>query len=160
MQESSRPDESLNFSNLSNPSRRSIALGFTQPLTEMSSRNGNENCSVELSPAGACGWRPHRHLWTDRLENVGFSTSHNLLGIQGLLRGELYFLILLYTFRRIQVMENWFIQDGIFFGCRSPWQLAPKALQSKVPFSHRVHFLRCFSTKSQLLTKTSWKCMW
>jgi hypothetical protein len=47
---------------------------------------------------GATGWtagisflfslqRPHRHLWADCLENVGASTSHNLLGLHGLLQG-------------------------------------------------------------------------
>jgi hypothetical protein len=34
---------------------------------------------------------PDRHLWPDSMDNVGSSTSHNLLGLHGLLRGELYF---------------------------------------------------------------------
>jgi hypothetical protein len=35
----SRPDEVDFFSNLPNPSGRTMALGSTQPLTEMSTRN-------------------------------------------------------------------------------------------------------------------------
>jgi hypothetical protein len=33
------PMKLLNFFNLSNPSSRTVALGSTQPLTEMSTRN-------------------------------------------------------------------------------------------------------------------------
>jgi uncharacterized membrane-anchored protein len=33
------------------------------------------------------GWWPHRHLWADCLENVGASTSHNPMGLHGLLQG-------------------------------------------------------------------------
>jgi hypothetical protein len=33
------PDEVIEFFNLPNPSSRSVALGSTQPLTEMSNRN-------------------------------------------------------------------------------------------------------------------------
>jgi hypothetical protein len=29
----------------------------------------------------------HRHLWADYLENVGAPTSHNLMGLHGLLQG-------------------------------------------------------------------------
>jgi hypothetical protein len=29
--------------------------------------------------------QPHRHLWTDCLDNVGSSTSHNPIGLHGLL---------------------------------------------------------------------------
>jgi hypothetical protein len=30
------------------------------------------------------GWKPHRHLWADYLENVGASTSQNRMGLHGL----------------------------------------------------------------------------
>jgi hypothetical protein len=42
--EDSNPDEIIGFCDLSNPSSRTIALGCTQLLTEMSTRNlpGNE----------------------------------------------------------------------------------------------------------------------
>jgi hypothetical protein len=36
---SSIPDEVIEFFNLPNPSSRTMALGSTQPLTEMSARN-------------------------------------------------------------------------------------------------------------------------
>jgi hypothetical protein len=32
------------------------------------------------------GYRPHRHLWVDCLENVGASTSHNPMGLHDLLQ--------------------------------------------------------------------------
>jgi hypothetical protein len=62
-----------------------MALGSTQPLTEMSTRN--------LGVKG--GWR----VWLTtspssvrRLprENVGSSTSHKPMGFHGLLQGQLY----------------------------------------------------------------------
>jgi hypothetical protein len=51
-----------------------MALGSTQPLTEMNTRY-LPGCKGQL--AGAKSWQPHRHLWADCLENVGASTSHN-----------------------------------------------------------------------------------
>jgi hypothetical protein len=72
------PIRSLNFSNWPNPSSRNIALRLTQLLTEMSTRNLPRDI----------GWKPYRHLWADCLDNVGASTSHNLLGLQGLLQGQ------------------------------------------------------------------------
>jgi hypothetical protein len=64
----SRPDEVDFFFNLRNPSSRAMALGLTQPLTEMSARNLPEgkawvthlttNCLEKL-------WEPRRltTLW-------------------------------------------------------------------------------------------------
>jgi hypothetical protein len=40
------PDDVIGFFNSPNPSSRSMALGLTQPLTEMSTRN----------PPGGKGW--------------------------------------------------------------------------------------------------------
>jgi hypothetical protein len=69
--------------NLSNPSSRTMALGSTQPLTEMSTRN---------VPGGKR--RPARKadnltplLSAECLENVGASTSHNSMSLHGLLQG-------------------------------------------------------------------------
>jgi hypothetical protein len=59
-----------------------MALGLTQPLIEMSTKN----IPGELRATGEYAWH-HRHLWTDFLENVGFSTSHNLMGLHGQLQG-------------------------------------------------------------------------
>jgi hypothetical protein len=41
----------------------------------------------------AAGTLPYHHLRTECLDNVGSSTSHNLIGLHGLLRRELYFFI-------------------------------------------------------------------
>jgi hypothetical protein len=43
------------------------------------------------SASGAWDWEPYRHLWTDCLDRLGSSTSHNLIGPQGLLQGWIYF---------------------------------------------------------------------
>jgi hypothetical protein len=60
------PKRSLNFFNLLNPSSRNMALGSTQPLTEMSTRNvpGGKRA------ADAQVWQPYRHLWVDCLDKM------------------------------------------------------------------------------------------
>jgi hypothetical protein len=77
------PDEVIGFFNLPNPSSRTMTLGSTQPLTEMSTRN----------LLGGRGW-PARKAdnFTATcelifLENMGASTSHNPMGLHGLLQG-------------------------------------------------------------------------
>jgi hypothetical protein len=72
------PDEVDFFFNLPNPSSRTIALGLTQLLTEMSTKN---------PPGGKR--RPARKAdnLTDCLEHVEASTSHNPMGLHGLLQG-------------------------------------------------------------------------
>jgi hypothetical protein len=35
-------------------------------------------------------WQPYRHLWDNCLGNVGSLTSHNPIGLHGLLQGQLY----------------------------------------------------------------------
>jgi hypothetical protein len=74
------------FFNLLNPSSRNMALGSTQPLTEMSTRNLP---GVKRRPARKA-WLPHRHLWAGCLENVGASTSHSPMRLHGLLQRLLY----------------------------------------------------------------------
>jgi hypothetical protein len=74
------PDE-VDFFNLPNPSSRTMALGSTQPLTELSTRN---------LPGGKSG----RRLGLTSLppsmsrmsENVGVSTSRNPKGLHCLYR--------------------------------------------------------------------------
>jgi hypothetical protein len=67
----SNPDEVIRFFNWPNPSSRTMALGLTQPLTKMSTRNvpgdksGRHVRLTNLAPSVSC------------LENVGASTSHN-----------------------------------------------------------------------------------
>jgi hypothetical protein len=75
------PDEVIGFFffNLLNASSRPMALGPTQPLTDMSTTN---------LPGGK--GRPARktdNLSAVCLENVGASTSHNSVGLHGLLQG-------------------------------------------------------------------------
>jgi hypothetical protein len=75
------PDEVTGFFDLPNPSSRSMALGSTQPLTEISTRNlpgGKGRPALTTSPPSMS--RLSR-------ENVGASTSHNPMGLHGLLQG-------------------------------------------------------------------------
>jgi hypothetical protein len=77
------PDEVIGFVNWPNPSWRTIALGLTQSLTEMNTRNlpggkGRPACEAN---------KLHRHLWAGCLENVGASMSHNPMGLHGMLQG-------------------------------------------------------------------------
>jgi hypothetical protein len=82
------PDRGIGCSNLNNPSSRTMVLGFTQPLMEMSTRN--------LPSGGGLG-RPARKA--DNLtaiceptdyKNVGASTSHNHAGLHGRSQGCIY----------------------------------------------------------------------
>jgi hypothetical protein len=73
-------DEVIGFFNWPNPSSRIMKLGSTQPLTEISTRN---------LPGGK--GRPERKA--DNLTaicEVGASTSHNPMGLHGLLQVQLY----------------------------------------------------------------------
>jgi hypothetical protein len=81
----SSPDE-VDFFNLPNRSSHTMALGSKQPLTEMSTRNlpegvkGGRFISLTLPPSV-------REL---SRENEGASTSHNPMGLHGLLQRWLY----------------------------------------------------------------------
>jgi hypothetical protein len=101
----------MGFLNCQNPSSRIMALGSTQPPTEMSTRN---------LPGVKGGRRlrltPYRHLWADCLENVGVSTSHNPMSLHDLLQGKLY------PFMRI----SWW-QKGICINANGYWLNAIKA---------------------------------
>jgi hypothetical protein len=77
------PDEVIGFFNWPNPSSHTMALGSTQSLTDMSTRN---------LPWGVKGGRRTRLRTSSpsvsRLsrENVGASTSHSTIGLHGLLQ--------------------------------------------------------------------------
>jgi hypothetical protein len=71
------------FFNLPNPFSRTMALGLTQPLREMSTRNLSGVKTDSLT--AIC------------LEDVTASMSHNPMGLHGLLQGQLYLLFLLLT---------------------------------------------------------------
>jgi hypothetical protein len=66
------PDEVIDFFKLPNPSSRTLALEFTQPLTKMSTRN--------LAGGKA------DNLVSRCLENMGSLTSHSPIGFHGLLQ--------------------------------------------------------------------------
>jgi hypothetical protein len=89
----SRPDE-MDFFNLPNPSSCTMALVLIQPLTEMSTRNlpGDKGCLVCKADNLTAVCDP----------TVGASTSHNCMGLNGLLQ-ELRYLQLLHT-------HNWISQ--------------------------------------------------
>jgi hypothetical protein len=73
----------VDFFNLPNPSSRIMALGSTQPLTEMSTKNlpgVKGGIRVRLTNLPPSVSRRSR-------ENVGASTSHNTMGLHGLLQG-------------------------------------------------------------------------
>jgi hypothetical protein len=73
------------FSNLRNPSGRTMALGSTQPLTEMITRNlKKETWGVK---GGRCVGLTTLPPSVSRLsrQNVGALTSHNPMGLHGLL---------------------------------------------------------------------------
>jgi hypothetical protein len=72
----------VGFFNLPNLSSRTMDLGSTQPLTEMSSRNlpgGKGGQLVRMTTLQPSVSRLSR-------ENVGTSTSHNPMGLHGLLQ--------------------------------------------------------------------------
>jgi hypothetical protein len=69
----SNPDEIFGFFNYSNSSSRTTAPGSTQRLTEMSTRN--------------LPWGNGRLA---RKADVGASTSHNPMGLHGLLQVQVY----------------------------------------------------------------------
>jgi hypothetical protein len=66
------------------------ALGSTQPLTEMSTRNlaGGERRPERKADNLAAVCEP-------TLDNVGASTSHKPMSLHGLLQGELYLFLTL-----------------------------------------------------------------
>jgi hypothetical protein len=72
------PVSSLDFFNRPNPSNRTMSLASTQSLTEMSTRNlpGGKGRPARKSDITAI---------CDCLENVGVSTTHNPMGLHGLL---------------------------------------------------------------------------
>jgi hypothetical protein len=81
-----RVPDKVDFFNLPNPSSCTMALGSTQPLTKMSTRN---------LPGGKSGWRVGLTTLPPSVirmsENVGASTSVNPKGLHGLYRSNFIF---------------------------------------------------------------------
>jgi hypothetical protein len=59
-----RVPDKVDFLNLPNPSSGTMALGSTQSLTEMSTRN-------LPGVKGGRSWQPYRHLWAECLKKCG-----------------------------------------------------------------------------------------
>jgi hypothetical protein len=62
-----------------------ICFCYGPGVDSASNRNEYQESSRRQRAAGVWGWQPHHHLWADCLENVGTSTSHNPMGLHGLL---------------------------------------------------------------------------
>jgi hypothetical protein len=79
------PDE-VDFFNLPNPSSRTMTLGSTQPLTEMSNWNipGGEGRLAGKADNLTAICEPIAY------KNVGASTSHSPMGLHDPLQGYLY----------------------------------------------------------------------
>jgi hypothetical protein len=77
------PDVLIGFFNLPNPSNRTMALGLTQSVTEMSIRyiSGSKGRAAHKADNLTAICEPTVK------ENVGASTSQNPVGLHGLLRG-------------------------------------------------------------------------
>jgi hypothetical protein len=85
------PDEVTGFFNCPNSSSRTMALGSTQPLTDMSNRilQGGRRVGLTTLPPSAS--------WFCK-EYLGASMSHNLMGLHGLSHGWLDLTIDSYRF--------------------------------------------------------------
>jgi hypothetical protein len=135
----SSPDE-VDFFNLPNPSNRTMALGSTQSLTEMSTRNlsggvkdGRRVRLIILPPS------------VSRLsrENVEASTSHNPMGLHGLLQGYLYlFYIWAYFVSAICILVPCSCVLNLFL----QYQIHNHLVYAKCP--KRLVPVRVFSTKT------------
>jgi hypothetical protein len=75
-------DEIIGFFGWPNPYIRTMAMGPTQLLTEMSTKNlpGGKGRPVHKADSLTA-------MWADCLENVGTSTSYNPMGLHSLLQG-------------------------------------------------------------------------
>jgi hypothetical protein len=84
----------VDFSNLPDPSSRTMVLGWTQPLTEMSTRNlsgGKGGRCIRLTTLTPSVSRLSR-------ESVGTSTSHKAMGLHGLVTHIALPFVIFYTF--------------------------------------------------------------
>jgi hypothetical protein len=84
----------LIFFNLPNPSSRTMALGSTQPLKEANTRNlpGGKG-----RPASKADNFSSPSVCRLSREKVGHSTSHNPVGLHGLLQGQFYLFYLAFS---------------------------------------------------------------
>jgi hypothetical protein len=78
------PNEVNGFFNSPNPTSCTMAMGLTQPLTKLSIRTIPE---AKISQSIRLTTSLPSVNWLSRKWNVGALTSHNPIGLQGLLRG-------------------------------------------------------------------------
>jgi hypothetical protein len=85
------PDEAIGFFNSLNPYSRTMALGPTQALTAISTRNLPEDKGQPAHTAD------NLNAICARLsKNVGASISQNPMGLHSLLQGQLYLFFIYY----------------------------------------------------------------
>jgi hypothetical protein len=92
-----------------NPSDRTMALGSTQPLTEMTTRR----ISWGVNVAGAKGWQPY-HLPVLLSWNLGTLTSWDPLGHSRPVTGLLYLYLFYFTY--IRTMLAAFFKTSLLCG--------------------------------------------
>jgi hypothetical protein len=98
------------------------------------------NVSGEKRTAGACGWQPYRyiHVWANCLGNVRYLTSHNPIGLHGLLLAGLYFIyhLSLECYISLPSCLSWF-----YYPNDTRWQIYTTANQQTVClwWSKRTH---------------------
>ena len=83
------PDDVIGIFHWNNPADRTMALGSTQPLTEMSTRRNFLGVSV----ARAYGWQPY-HLPVPLSWNLKTLTSWNPVGNSRSVTGQIYLYLL------------------------------------------------------------------
>jgi hypothetical protein len=81
----------MNVFNLSNPST-TLGHGVHSASKKNENQKQINNVSAKYSAPGVRGRQPYCHLRADCLDNVGTLTSHNPVGLYGLLQGHIYFL--------------------------------------------------------------------
>ena len=96
------PDGVIGIFHWHNPSCRTMALGSTQPLTEISTRN----ISWGVKAAGAYGWQPYHLQWPIVLKSGSLSLLETLGPLQpviGLL-SFIYIYIYIYIYTHTHIL--------------------------------------------------------
>jgi hypothetical protein len=98
-------------------------LGSTQPLTEMSTRNLPGGQRVTIRRVRLTTLPPS--LSRLSRENVGVSTSHNPMGLRGLLQGQLYLFYLYYPAEKPDPRgDSWHFEYKISCPSSAPCRLS------------------------------------
>jgi hypothetical protein len=84
---SSIPDEVIELFSIYLIIPATLGLGVHSDSNSNEYQKQKSTITGEQSAAGVWGWQPYSHLWADCLHNVGSLTSHNPIGLHGLLQG-------------------------------------------------------------------------